>query len=25
MQERQRAGEIPDVFPYRPDRRLAWD
>jgi isocitrate dehydrogenase kinase/phosphatase len=25
MQERQRAGEIPDVFPYRPERRLAWD
>jgi isocitrate dehydrogenase kinase/phosphatase len=25
MQERQRAGEMPDVFPYRPERRLAWD
>jgi isocitrate dehydrogenase kinase/phosphatase len=25
MQERQHAGEIPDVFPYRPERRLAWD
>jgi isocitrate dehydrogenase kinase/phosphatase len=25
MQERQLAGEIPDVFPYRPERRLAWD
>jgi isocitrate dehydrogenase kinase/phosphatase len=24
MQERQRAGEMPDVFPYRPERRLAW-
>jgi isocitrate dehydrogenase kinase/phosphatase len=22
MQERQRAGEIMDVFPYRPERRL---
>jgi isocitrate dehydrogenase kinase/phosphatase len=25
VQEKLRAGELPEIFPYRPERRLAWD